>query len=60
MAEWSIAHAWKACIPQGIGGSNPPLSAIINFSLLFSFIVGVLTYYLIEKPGRKLIYKILR
>lgn len=32
----------------------------ITLSLLFSFIVGVLTYYLIEKPGRKLIYKILR
>ena len=24
--SWSSAHAWKACIPQGIGGSNPPLS----------------------------------
>ena len=32
----------------------------ITLSLLFSFIVGVLTYYLIEKPGRKLIYKILK
>jgi peptidoglycan/LPS O-acetylase OafA/YrhL len=32
----------------------------ITLSLLFSFIVGVLTYYLIEKPGKKLIYKILR
>jgi hypothetical protein len=28
MAEWLKAHAWKACIPQGIQGSNPCLSAI--------------------------------
>ena len=26
--SWSSAHAWKACIPQGIEGSNPSLSAI--------------------------------
>ncbi len=32
MAEWLKAHAWKACIPQGIQGSNPCLSAI--FSLM--------------------------
>jgi hypothetical protein len=31
MAEWLKAHAWKACIPQGIQGSNPCLSA--NFLL---------------------------
>ena len=29
VAEWSIAHAWKACLPQGNGGSNPPPSAIL-------------------------------
>ena len=30
LAEWSKAHAWKACIPQkGIKGSNPLLSALI-------------------------------
>ena len=27
MAEWLKAHAWKVCIRQRIGGSNPPLSA---------------------------------
>ncbi len=28
VAEWSKAHAWKACIPlKGIVGSNPTLSA---------------------------------
>ena|SRR5690606_11913834 len=25
--EWLNWHAWKACIPQGIEGSNPSLSA---------------------------------
>ena len=25
--SWSSAHAWKACIPKGIKGSNPLLSA---------------------------------
>src|SRR5947209_7795132 len=23
VAEWSNAHAWKACLPQGNQGSNP-------------------------------------
>ena len=28
--EWLKRHAWKACIRQKrIGGSNPPLSAVI-------------------------------
>ncbi len=31
MAEWLKAHAWKACIPQGIQGSNPCLSATFAF-----------------------------
>ena len=31
--EWLKRHAWKACIRQKrIGGSNPPLSAILGFS----------------------------
>ena len=29
VAEWLKAHAWKACIQQCIGGSNPPLSVAI-------------------------------
>ena len=30
MLEWLKRHAWKACIRQKrIGGSNPPLSAVI-------------------------------
>ncbi len=27
MAEWFKAHAWKACVGNTTGGSNPPLSA---------------------------------
>ncbi|AAY61648.1 unknown [Rickettsia felis URRWXCal2] len=34
MAERFKAHAWKACSRQRVGGSNPPLSAIIIFLLL--------------------------
>src|SRR5690606_33301537 len=33
MAEWSIAHAWKACIGQPIEGSNPSRSAIISMRI---------------------------
>ena len=28
MSEWPKEHAWKVCIPQGIEGSNPSLTAI--------------------------------
>ncbi len=24
--EWTIRHAWRACVPQGTVGSNPTLS----------------------------------
>jgi hypothetical protein len=27
VSEWLKEHAWKVCIPQGIEGSNPFLSA---------------------------------
>src|SRR5438874_12580710 len=29
VTEWLIVHAWKACVPKGTGGSNPPPSAIV-------------------------------
>ena len=29
VSEWLKEHAWKVCIRQRIGGSNPPLTAII-------------------------------
>ena len=28
VAEWSMAHAWKACVGQLTAGSNPALSAM--------------------------------
>jgi hypothetical protein len=31
VSEWLKEHAWKVCIPQGIEGSNPSLTAT-NFS----------------------------
>ncbi len=30
MAEWSNAHRWKRCVPQGTAGSNPVLSAMLG------------------------------
>gem|GEM_PF-3122265 len=29
VSEWSMVHAWKACVLEGTGGSNPPFS--VNF-----------------------------
>ncbi len=29
VSEWLKEHAWKVCIPKGIEGSNPFLSAIL-------------------------------
>lgn len=26
VSEWSMVHAWKACVLEGTGGSNPPFS----------------------------------
>ena len=31
MAEWFKAHAWKACVGNTTGGSNPSLSASLIF-----------------------------
>jgi hypothetical protein len=35
VAEWSKAHAWKACKRQRFEGSNPFLSAKVNLKPLF-------------------------
>ncbi|AMO48954.1 Hypothetical protein AKI40_2559 [Enterobacter sp. FY-07] len=35
MSEWLKEHAWKVCIRQRIGGSNPPLTAIISDKSLY-------------------------
>ena len=40
MSEWSNVPAWKASIPQGIGGSNPLLSATKKPSLWGGFFVA--------------------
>ena len=32
VAEWSNAHRWKRCVPQGTAGSNPVLSATVIFN----------------------------
>jgi hypothetical protein len=34
VTERSIVHAWKACVPKGTGGSNPPPSAVDLLALL--------------------------
>ena len=41
MAEWSNAHAWKACLPKGNQGSNPCPSV---FLLLLLLILLMLVY----------------
>ena len=44
VSEWLKEHAWKVCIRQRIGGSNPPLTAIFKeelvrrYGLFFSYI----------------------
>ena len=34
VSEWLKEHAWKVCIRQRIGGSNPPLTAIFEEELV--------------------------
>ncbi len=34
VSEWLKEHAWKVCIRQRIGGSNPPLTAIFKEKLV--------------------------
>ena len=43
MAERLKAHAWKVCIPSGIVGSNPTLSAIlkIDYFVITSRLIGI-------------------
>src|SRR5439155_15858393 len=37
VTEWLIVHAWKACVPKGTGGSNPPPSALTSHSCSCSY-----------------------
>ena len=40
VAEWLKALAWKACIPKGIEGSNPSLTAILKTAPSGRFFYG--------------------
>ena len=52
MAEWLKAHAWKACIPQGIQSSNLCLSAIpFTYPLIISYLdhnIPTITTYVVS------------
>ena len=39
VSEWSMVHAWKACVLKGTGGSNPPFSVFSQStdSVLWTF-----------------------
>src|SRR6266480_4283350 len=40
VTERLIVHAWKACVPKGTGGSNPPPSAVDLLGLLLLSVVN--------------------
>jgi hypothetical protein len=40
VTEWPIVLAWKASVPKGTGGSNPPPSAIPFWILDWRFWIG--------------------
>ncbi len=42
VSEWLKEHAWKVCIRQRIGGSNPPLTAIFKKELVRKY--GLFAY----------------
>ena len=48
VSEWLKEHAWKVCIRQRIGGSNPPLTAIISDKSLYES-TG---FFLLYSPSR--------
>ena len=49
MAERLKAHAWKACIRQRIGGSNPSLSAKFRkYFFFFQFLTFLIPDFLIK------------
>ncbi len=48
VSEWLKEHAWKVCIRQRIGGSNPPLTAIIQDESLYES-TG---FFLLYSPNR--------
>ena len=48
VSEWSNEHAWKVCIRQRIGGSNPPLTAIFKEELVRKY---ELFFRILHTPG---------
>ncbi|PCO64487.1 hypothetical protein CP997_21555, partial [Enterobacter hormaechei] len=50
--EWLKEHAWKVCIRQRIGGSNPPLTAI--FKTRARTKVRAFFFYILRKEIRSL------
>ncbi len=49
VTERLIVHAWKACVPKGTGGSNPPPSVLLRARASQDLAVVCLYYvYLIE------------
>jgi hypothetical protein len=41
VTEWSIVHAWRACVlPKGTEGSNPSPSAMFVRVLLLVIVIG--------------------
>ncbi len=49
VSEWLKEHAWKVCIRQRIGGSNPPLTAI--FKMRARTKVWAFFFYIPRKGG---------
>ena len=47
VSEWLKEHAWKVCIRQRIGGSNPPLTAI--FEMRARTKVRALFFYILRR-----------
>ncbi len=48
VSEWLKEHAWKVCIRQRIGGSNPPLTAIFKEELVRKY---ELFFRILHTPG---------
>ncbi|SAL94013.1 Anti-adapter protein IraM (modular protein) [Klebsiella pneumoniae] len=51
VSEWLKEHAWKVCIRQRIGGSNPPLTAI--FEMRACTKVRALFFYILHRGGMR-------
>ncbi len=42
VSEWPKEHAWKVCIPQGIEGSNPSLTAIYSIYVSIAYDIDIM------------------